>query len=97
MITRARAIEIAASWHSVMTWNDPGVAMYALSSTGRVQSEAHRAALLAYTKRLQENSEAGNSHSDLFKLYAYIVAAPIEPEPVKFNLIIRKFAHLNGV
>lgn len=85
MITRARAIEIAGQWHSVMTWSDQGVTLYALSSTGRVQSEDHRAKLLAYVKRLQENPEAGNSHSDLFRLHAYIAAAPIEPECVKFS------------
>lgn len=42
------AAAIAASWHSVMTWSDPGVAMYSVTSTGQVHSEEHRANLLAY-------------------------------------------------
>jgi hypothetical protein len=33
-----------------MTWSDPGVTMYALSSTGRIQSPEHRISLIAYTK-----------------------------------------------
>lgn len=45
------AAEIASLWHSVMTWNDPGVAMYSVTSTGRVHSEKHRAQLLAYIDR----------------------------------------------
>lgn len=47
-LTRAEAIVIAQQWHSVMTWNDPGVTMYSLGSTGRVHSAEHREALLAY-------------------------------------------------
>lgn len=39
---------IAAQWHSVMTWHDPGVCMYALSSTGAVQSKEHRQQLFDY-------------------------------------------------
>jgi hypothetical protein len=42
------AAEIAAQWHSVITWNDPGVTMYSVTSTGKVHSEEHRAALLDY-------------------------------------------------
>ena len=42
------AAEIAGAWHSVMTWNDPGVAMYSVTSTGRVHSEEHRANLVHY-------------------------------------------------
>jgi hypothetical protein len=42
------ASEIASAWHSVMTWNDPGVAMYSVTSTGKVHSETHRANLIAY-------------------------------------------------
>ena len=47
-ISDDQAVEIANAWHSVMTWNDPGVAMYSVSSTGKVHSEKHRAALLKY-------------------------------------------------
>lgn len=43
-----QASEIASAWHSVMTWNDPGVAMYSVTSTGRVHSEQHRTNLIAY-------------------------------------------------
>jgi hypothetical protein len=42
------AAAIAASWHSVITWSDPGVAMYSVTSTGMVHSEEHRENLLAY-------------------------------------------------
>lgn len=42
------AMFIASQWHSVMTWNDPGVTMYALSSTGSVQTPQHRVNLIAY-------------------------------------------------
>lgn len=42
------ASDIASAWHSVMTWNDPGVAMYSVTSTGKVHTEDHRAKLLAY-------------------------------------------------
>lgn len=42
------AAEIAGAWHSVMTWNDPGVWMYSVTSTGRIHSEEHRAGLLRY-------------------------------------------------
>lgn len=42
------ASEIASAWHSVNTWNDPGVAMYSVTSTGRVHSEEHRENLIAY-------------------------------------------------
>lgn len=50
MITKSEAVGIAAGWHSVMTWEDPGVTMYALSSTGRIQSPEHRAKLIDYIK-----------------------------------------------
>lgn len=42
------AVDIASAWHSVMTWNDPGVVMYSVTSTGKVHSEEHRAKLIAY-------------------------------------------------
>jgi len=48
VITRNQAIQIASAWHSVMTWSDPGVAMYAVTSTGKVHSEEQRANLLTY-------------------------------------------------
>lgn len=47
-LTNEQASEIAAAWHSVMTWHDPGVAMYSVTSTGKVHSETHRRNLLAY-------------------------------------------------
>lgn len=47
-LTDEQAAEIASAWHSVMTWNDPGVVMYSVTSTGKVHSEKHRAALLTY-------------------------------------------------
>lgn len=43
-----QAAEIASAWHSVMTWSDPGVAMYSVTSTGKVHSEEHRANLINY-------------------------------------------------
>lgn len=45
------AAQIASAWHSVNTWNDPGVTMYSVTSTGKVHSEEHRTSLLAYTDR----------------------------------------------
>ena len=36
-----QASEIASAWHSVMTWSDPGVAMYSVTSTGKVHSEKY--------------------------------------------------------
>lgn len=51
------AAAIAASWHSVMTWNDPGVAMYSVTSTGTVHSEEHRANLLAYIETCMPQAE----------------------------------------
>lgn len=39
---------IAEQWHSVITWNDPGVAMYSVTSTGKIHSELHRERLLEY-------------------------------------------------
>lgn len=47
-ISDGEAALIAAQWHSVITWNDPGVAMYSVTSTGRVHSELHRRRLLEY-------------------------------------------------
>lgn len=42
------AAEIASAWHSVNTWSDPGVAMYSVTSTGKVHSEEHRENLIDY-------------------------------------------------
>jgi hypothetical protein len=59
------AAEIASAWHSVNTWNDPGVAMYSVASTGRVYSEEHRENLIAYIEtclrqavKLDEDTES---------------------------------------
>lgn len=48
MLTKNEAIEIANAWHSVMTWSDPGVVMYSLSSTGKIHNEKHRQQLIQY-------------------------------------------------
>lgn len=42
------ASEIAEQWHSVQTWSDPGVAIYSITSTGKIHSEKHRAQVIAY-------------------------------------------------
>jgi hypothetical protein len=47
-ITNKEAALIAEQWHSVITWDDPGVAMYSVTSTGRVHSELHRRRLIEY-------------------------------------------------
>lgn len=47
-LTRDEAVSIACGWHSVMTWNDPGVWMYSLSSTGKVIDEKHRSKIISY-------------------------------------------------
>lgn len=48
MITNKEAALIAEQWHSVITWNDPGVAMYSVTSTGKIHSDLHRERLLTY-------------------------------------------------
>jgi hypothetical protein len=48
VISNHDAVIIAAQWHSVITWDDPGVAMYSVTSTGRIHSELHREKLLSY-------------------------------------------------
>jgi hypothetical protein len=65
-ISDDQAVEIANAWHSVMTWNDPGVTMYSISSTGKIHSEKHRKQLLAYiaanipqAQKLDDQGEAG--------------------------------------
>lgn len=47
-LTNKDAALVAEQWHSVITWNDPGVAMYSVTSTGKVHGELHRERLLAY-------------------------------------------------
>lgn len=59
-----QAAEIAAAWHSVMTWNDPGVAMYSVTSTGRVHSEKHRAQLVAYIDSCIPAALDADAHGD---------------------------------
>jgi hypothetical protein len=70
VISRDRAVDIAAGWHSVNTWHDPGVTMYAFSSTGKVQSPEHRADLMVYitstcrplvAERLKDAKAAGDA------------------------------------
>ena len=85
MITKSRAIEIAGQWHSVMTWSDPGVCMYALSSTGNVQSAKHRQQLLAYIDSILDRPgpnftkrEKFNLTRELLALRRYCEEAPIE-------------------
>jgi len=48
MIDNHEAALIAEQWHSVITWDDPGVAMYSVTSTGKVHGDLHRERLLAY-------------------------------------------------
>ena len=59
-----QASEIAAGWHSVMTWSDPGVAMYSVTSTGRVHSEQHRANLIAYIDSCMSAAERADERGD---------------------------------
>lgn len=68
------AAQIAASWHSVNTWGDPGVAMYSVTSTGKVHSEQHRENLIAYidtclvqAAKLDENEGSEPTLPDMFK------------------------------
>ncbi len=77
--TRERAVRAAESWWSVMTWNDPGVALYAFGSTGLVQSEQHRADCLAYLEPRVGDAEDATDWRELVSLRRYIAAAPIEP------------------
>ena len=58
------AAQIASLWHSVMTWNDPGVAMYSVTSTGKVHSEEHRANLLAYIESCMPAAEKADADGD---------------------------------
>ena len=58
------AAEIAGAWHSVMTWNDPGVAMYSVTSTGRVHSEEHRTNLAHYIDGCMVVARAADERGD---------------------------------
>lgn len=58
------ASEIASAWHSVMTWNDPGVAMYSVTSTGRVHSEEHRQNLIDYIDGCMDQAAACDARGD---------------------------------
>lgn len=64
MITDDEASTIASLWHSVMTWSDPGVAMYSVTSTGRVHSEKHRANLLAYIDSCMPAARSADEDGD---------------------------------
>lgn len=82
-LSRADACDIASQWWSVMTWNDPGVCMYAFGSTGKVQSEKHRAQLLAYIDTdsmacAEVNDDPEGDKAQLRQLRAYIEGAPVE-------------------
>lgn len=79
MITTEQARNIASQWHSVMTWSDPGVCMYALSSTGKVQSRQHRADLVAYTKSCIPAAEPEDVQ-DLHQLLEFINHTPIRKD-----------------
>jgi len=85
MIDDFQAAEIASAWHSVMTWNDPGVHMYSVTSTGRVHSERHREGLLAYIEscmpaardadeRGEESILGESNENDLDELRAWAVS-----------------------
>lgn len=59
-----QASEIASAWHSVMTWNDPGVAMYSVTSTGKVHSEKHRKQLLAYIETCMPTAQDADARGE---------------------------------
>jgi hypothetical protein len=64
MLTNEEASTIASGWHSVMTWSDPGVAMYSVTSTGKVHSEKHRKDLLAYIDGCMADAAENDKHGD---------------------------------
>ena len=64
MLDDFQASEIASAWHSVMSWSDPGVAMYSVTSTGRVHSEEHRGNLLAYIDAHMDAARACDASGD---------------------------------
>ena len=77
MINKAEAVNIACQWHSVMTWNDPGVAMYAFSSTQKVQSKEHRQNLIDYTNHCLHRADPSDQE-DLEDLIEYFTHTEIE-------------------
>lgn len=78
LLATEQAITIASQWYSVMTWQDPGVTMYAFASTGKVQSETHREQLLNYICKECKPGASRKDKGDLNALYQYIANAPIE-------------------
>lgn len=79
MLDRLTAIDIAYDWHSVMNWDDPGVQLYAFSSTGCVQSEEHRQKCLAWLRdECLGKTETEDDEDDLLDLIEYLEQAPIE-------------------
>lgn len=84
-INREQAVSIAMRWDCISPLGDPGLVMYALSTTGRVQSEGHRAKLLAYIdNECQERAEkmgfmpTYDPEHELDQIRDYIIQAPIE-------------------
>jgi hypothetical protein len=59
-----QAADIASAWHSVMTWNDPGVAMYSVTSTGKIHSEQHRANLISYIETCMSAAHDADKRGD---------------------------------
>jgi hypothetical protein len=89
MIDVFEAADICSLWWSVMTWSDPGVCLYALGSTGRVQSEEHRQQCIDYitNKCIPIAQERDDEETDadivqLEDLLDYIRNADIEPMEV---------------
>jgi hypothetical protein len=80
------AAEIAASWHSVNTWNDPGVAMYSVTSTGKVHSEKHRADLIAYIDSCLPQAALCDERGD------YPTLSPLFSSNVEELLALREWA-----
>jgi hypothetical protein len=82
-LTRDQAVAISEGWWSVNTWGDPGVCLYAFGSTGKVQSEEHRANVLAYIKEhclpgCAKQDDPKLCRRELAELSEYIRTAPIE-------------------
>lgn len=89
MISRKRAVEIGEDWYSVNTWSDPGVALYAFTSTaGWVQSEEHRQNCLSYLRLNLADIKAEPSQYydpevceiELRELIEYIARANLRPK-----------------
>jgi hypothetical protein len=77
-IRKDTARNLAHSWSSVITWNDPGVALYGFASTGRVQSEKHRLDCLLYLRTLRPVKE--KDAADVQRLISYIANVKVESE-----------------